>query len=233
MSSDALLIFSDVWKKYSRAEAFHRSIREDLSNFLYPNHNLGNKDEFWALKGANFALYPGQCIGLTGPNGAGKSTILKLIGQVTSPTSGVIQKTAKVAPLIEVGAGFHPDLTGRQNIYMNGTIIGMSLADIRKQMVSIVEFSELAEFIDAPVKKYSSGMYLKLAVAIAFHSPAKILLVDEILSVADELFRNKCLERIRCFCEAGGGVVLVSHDQRILDSVTDRAIRLVRGEIVS
>lgn len=233
MSSDALLIFSDVWKKYSRAEAFHRSIREDLSSFLRSDLNLRNKDEFWALKGVNFSLHPGECVGLTGPNGAGKSTILKLVARVTSPSSGDIRQTAKVAPLIEVGAGFHPDLTGRQNIYMNGTIIGLSLSDIRKQMSSIIDFSELAEFIDTPVKKYSSGMYLKLAVAIAFHSPAKILLVDEILSVADELFRNKCLARIKCFCEAGGGVVLVSHDQRILNSVTDRTIRLVSGEIVS
>lgn len=232
MSSELLLSFTDVWKKYTRAEAFHRSFREDISRLFSPRREIENKDEFWALQSVTFNLRAGECLGLTGPNGAGKSTILKLIAQVTAPDSGEVNSFAGVAPLIEVGAGFHQDLTGRQNIYMNGTIIGIPLAEIRQQMESIITFSELGEFIDTPVKKYSSGMYLKLAVAIAFHSPAKVLLVDEILSVADHEFRQKCLERIGQFCASGGGTLLVSHDQRILDAVTSRVIRLDRGKLV-
>ncbi len=231
MSSDLLLSFTDVWKKYTRAEAFHRSFREDFNRFFVSRNQIENKDEFWALEAITFELHAGECLGMTGPNGAGKSTILKLISKVTSPDAGKVEIFAGVAPLIEVGAGFHLDLTGRQNIYMNGTIIGIPLTKIRQQMDSIIAFSELGNFIDTPVKKYSSGMYLKLAVAIAFHSPAKILLIDEMLSVADDKFREKCLERIRQFCAAGGGTILVSHDDRILDAVAGRVIRLNKGEL--
>lgn len=231
MSFEPLLVFDDVWKKYSRGEAFHRSFREDIVRLFSPHQSIENKDEFWALKSVSFVLREGECLGLTGPNGAGKSTILKLIAQVTAADSGQVRCFSGVAPLIEVGAGFHQDLTGRQNIFMNGTIIGISISEIRRQLDSIITFSELGDFIDTPVKKYSSGMYLKLAVAIAFHSPAKILLIDEILSVADVAFRQKCLERIRFFCANGGGVILVSHDQRILDAATNRVITLNRGAL--
>ena len=162
--------------------------------------------------------------------GSGKTTILKLISSVTYPTRGEVTVKGRVAPLIAVGAGFHPDLTGRENIYMNGTIIGMTLKEIREHMAEIIEFSELEKFIDMPVKKYSSGMYLKLGFSIAIHSSAEILLIDEILAVSDESFQKKCIGKIKDI-KSNKAMVVVSHNRALMEQIVDRIIFLEEGEI--
>lgn len=231
MLYDAIIEFNDVWKKYSRREAFHKSLREDLANlFKRDNRNL-RKDEFWALKGVNLSIKKGECIGFYGPNGAGKSTILKLIASVTYPTRGEIIIRGKVAPLIEVGAGFHMDLTGRENIFINGAILGMRIKEIKEKIQEIIEFSELKEFIDMPVKKYSSGMYLRLGFSIAVHSSADILLIDEILAVGDEGFQGKCIEKIKELHRMGKTIIIVSHNIKLMESLVDQIVRIRAGEI--
>ncbi|MCI4626012.1 MAG: ATP-binding cassette domain-containing protein [Candidatus Magnetoovum sp. WYHC-5] len=225
MSSECLVELKDVWKKYPYKQMFHRSIREDIVNVLKPKNNLDLKDnEFWALKSVNLQLLRGKCVCFFGPNGAGKTTILKLIASVTYPTIGEVEVKERVAPLIEVGAGFHPDLTGRENVYVNGTIIGMHIKEIKEKMADIIAFSELEKFIDMPVKKYSSGMYLKLGFSIAVHSASEIILFDEILSVSDELFQKKCVGKIKELKAQGKTMVLVSHNKALLNEIGDQFV---------
>ena len=233
MSSDYIIELKDVWKKYSKREIFHRSIREDIINILSlkKNHNELKEDEFWALKRFNLKVKNGECVGLYGPNGSGKSTILKLIANITYPTKGNIIVQQKPAPLIEIGAGFHPDLTGRENIFMNGTILGMGIKDIRKKLDSIIGFSEIKEFIDMPVKKYSSGMYLRLAFSIAIYSEADIFLFDEILAVGDEDFREKCTDKIYQLKSRGKTMIIVTHDRKLMEKIADRIVFMEKGEI--
>lgn len=231
--ADVLVEFRDVWKKYSLGDILLRSLREDIMNIFRPRRKQLKHDEFWALKGISFQVFKGECLALYGPNGAGKSTILKLIASVTYPTHGSIEIEGKVAPLIEIGAGFHPDLTGRENIFVNGTIIGFRLKEIKEKLDHIINFSELGPFIDVPVKKYSSGMYLKLGMAIAVHSKADILLIDEILSVADRNFRHKCLSALKHLVEQGKTVIIVSHDMNLLEEVAHRILYVEKGEISS
>lgn len=235
MSSDSSAItFDNVWKKYSKANIFHRSIREDLLNiFNMRNHRSTlSSEEFWALKDILFVVNKKETVGIFGPNGAGKSTILKLIAGVTLPTMGKIGVDGRVAPLIEIGAGFHPDLTGKENIFMNGTILGMKIPEIKKKMDSIVAFSELEEFINMPVKKYSSGMYLRLAFSIAIHSEADVYLIDEILTVGDETFQGKCLEKIFELKRNDRTLLIITHDMRLMEQIADRVIFLRKGETV-
>ena len=217
------------------SDIFHRSLREDIMNiFSRQSDKKLKQDEFWALKNINISLKRGECIGLYGPNGAGKSTILKLIAHVTYPTLGTIKVNGSIAPLIEIGAGFHPDLTGRENIYMNGAIIGMSIKQIKEKMGDIIRFSEIENFIDMPVKKYSSGMYLRLGFSIAIHSTAEIYLIDEILSVGDEAFQNKCLNKIYELKEKKDKtLIIVSHDKKLLKQITERIIFIEKGDIVN
>src|SRR5579884_2942194 len=217
MLSDAMVELKNVWKKYSIRDIFHRSLREDIAGIFRGNKDDLKEGEFWALKNINISLGRGECVGLYGPNGSGKTTILKLISSVTYPTKG------RVAPLIAVGAGFHPDLTGRENIYMNGTIIGMTLKEIRERMDEIIEFSELEKFIDMSVKKYSSGMYLKLGFSIAIHSSAEILLIDEILAVSDESFQRKCIKKVKDI-RSNKTMVIVSHNRALIEQIVDRII---------
>jgi len=236
MSSDNIAIaLTDLWKKYYRQNVFHRSLREDIMNLMRPRRNNANlkKNEFWALKDVNIEVKKGESIGLYGPNGAGKSTILKLMANVTYPTKGNLRVNGRVAPLIEIGAGFHKDLTGRENIYMNGAILGIKIAEIKEKMDSIISFSEIEEFIDMSVKKYSSGMYLRLGFAIAIHSGADILLIDEILAVGDEAFREKCIDKIMELKKNGKTMVIVTHDRALMEKVTDRVALLERGRAVS
>lgn len=234
MSSDIIVEFNDVWKKYSMNQAFHNSFREEIVNVFKTartnKHELSS-GEFWALQGVNISVRCGECVGLYGPNGSGKSTILKLIANVTFPTKGDLMVRGKVAPLIELGAGFHNDLTGRENVYMNGTILGMSIKDIRHKMNDIILFSELQEFIDVPVKKYSSGMYLRLAFSIAIHSKAELFLFDEILTVGDEQFQKKCADKIRELRSNKMTIVIVSHDHKTLSELADRIVYLNKGTI--
>ncbi|HVY55149.1 MAG TPA: ABC transporter ATP-binding protein, partial [Thermodesulfobacteriota bacterium] len=190
--------------------------------------------EFWALKGISFSIVKGECVGIFGPNGAGKTTILKLIASVTYPNQGDVAVRGRVAPLISVGAGFHPDLTGRENIYTNGTIIGMTIGEIRKKADSIIEFSEIEEkFMDMPVKKYSNGMNARLGFSIAIHSSADIILIDEILAVGDESFQEKCIAKIKDLKNYDKTVMIVSHNRKKMEELTDRILNIKSGEIIS
>ncbi|MCG6553172.1 MAG: ABC transporter ATP-binding protein [Candidatus Magnetominusculus sp. LBB02] len=223
MSSDYVLKLDNVWKKYSKTEFFHKSVREEITGlFSRKKDGALTKDEFWALKAINLEFKRGDVIGLYGSNGAGKTTILKIISSITYPTTGSVTVNTSVAPLIEVGAGFHPDLTGRENIYVNGTIIGMEIKEIRAKMPDIIAFSELSDFIDMPVKKYSSGMYLRLGFAVAVNSSAGIMLFDEIMSVSDGAFQQKCINKIKELKQDSRTIVMVSHNLSLLQQTADK-----------
>lgn len=235
MSSDPIIALSNVWKKYSKQAVLNNSLREELISFLTGKNcqeELSN-GEFWALRDISLYVEKGACIGLAGHNGSGKSTILKLISNVTYPTKGQISVQGRVAPLIELGAGMHPDLTGIENIYMNGTILGSTIRELRKNIGSIIEFSGLNDFINVPVKKYSSGMYLRLAFSIAVHSPAEIFLFDEVLAVGDEDFQARCFQRIEHIKSNNGTILVVSHDHASLKRICDRVITLDHGIALS
>ena len=171
-------------------------------------------------------------VGIIGRNGSGKSTTLKLIAGVTAPSSGEVFVGGRVSPLIELGAGFHPDLTGRENVHLNASILGMTGREIKEQYDAIVEFAELEEFIDTPVKRYSSGMYVRLGFAVAVHSNPEILLVDEVLSVGDSFFQEKSLAKMHEFRDKGTTIVVVSHSPPLIESFCDRAIWLDHGQLV-
>jgi lipopolysaccharide transport system ATP-binding protein len=189
------------------------------------------KKDFWALRDITFAVPRGQALGIIGHNGAGKSTILKLLSKITTPTSGEIIINGRLSALIEVGSGFHPELTGRENVYLNGSILGMLRREITEKLQSIVEFAELQEFIDTPVKRYSSGMYVRLGFSIAAHLDPDILLLDEVLAVGDAAFQQKCIERIRELRNGGTTIVFISHDLRAVEKLCDRVILLKNGRI--
>lgn len=190
------------------------------------------RDRFVALDGIEFDVSSGEAVALLGLNGSGKSTLLKLMSGVMKPDQGTIGVRGKIAGLIEVGAGFHPDLTGRENVYLNGAILGMSAPQIDAKFDEIVEFSEIREFIDTEVKFYSSGMFLRLAFSVAVHTDPDVFLVDEILAVGDEPFQKKCLTRIRELKASGKALVIVSHDLDMVSKLCDRGILLERGRIV-
>lgn len=190
------------------------------------------RDRFVALDGIEFDVDSGEAVALLGLNGSGKSTLLKLMSGVMKPDQGTIGVRGKIAGLIEVGAGFHPDLTGRENVYLNGAILGMSADQIDAKFDEIVEFSEIREFIDTEVKFYSSGMFLRLAFSVAVHTDPDVFLVDEILAVGDEPFQKKCLTRIRELKASGKALVIVSHDLDMVSKLCDRGILLERGHII-
>jgi len=232
MSSEVVIELTNVWKKYSMKGIFHKSLREDISNFFIKRNNGALKQgDFWALKNINLCVKKGELIALYGLNGSGKTTILKLIASVTYPNIGEVKTKGRIAPLLEFGAGFHPDLTGRENIYINSAVIGMTLSETKEKINAIINFSELQRFIDMPVKKYSSGMYVRLSFSIAIHSSAEILLLDEMLAVGDESFQKKCLEKIKEIKEQKRTIVLVSHDLTLIKEIADRIIYLNNGEI--
>lgn len=185
----------------------------------------------WALQDVSFELERGQSLALVGPNGAGKSTILKLLARITTPTSGRTEVNGQLSALIELGAGFHPDLTGRENIFLNGTILGLTYRDIQKKYDEIVAFSEIEDFIDTPVKRYSSGMTVRLGFAVASCIEPDILLVDEVLAVGDASFRQKCIERIKKLLNNGTSLIFVSHDMGLVRSVCERAIYIEHGQV--
>jgi lipopolysaccharide transport system ATP-binding protein len=195
----------------------------------------GNRDGeiIWALKDINFTVLQGEILGIIGKNGAGKSTLLKIISRVTAPTSGQIKLRGRISSLLEVGTGFHPELTGRENIYLNGAIMGMSKEEIHAKIEEIIDFSEVGTFIDTPVKRYSSGMYVRLAFSVAAHLDPEILIVDEVLAVGDAAFQKKSLGKMEDVAKKGRTILFVSHNMNAIASITKTCAQLDNGKIVS
>jgi ABC-2 type transport system ATP-binding protein len=220
--------FWRVSKRFQLQEG--QTLREFVPAFL---RGAGYTEPFYALRDVTFSMDRGETIGLIGRNGSGKSTVLKLIAGVMAPSEGEVRVAGRVSPLIELGAGFHPDLTGRENVYLNASILGMSSREINEQFDAIVEFAELQEFIDTPVKRYSSGMYARLGFAVAVHSDPEVLLVDEALSVGDAFFEEKCLEKMHEFQQNGTTIVVVSHSHQLISDFCERAIWLEHGTVVA
>ena len=190
-------------------------------------------EEFWALKDVSFEVKRGEVLGIIGRNGAGKSTLLKILSRITEPTSGRVVLDGRVASLLEVGTGFHPELTGRENIFLNGAILGMGRAEIRQKFDEIVDFAGVEKFLDTPVKRYSSGMYVRLAFAVAAHLEPEILIIDEVLAVGDAEFQKKCLGKMQDVAKAGRTVLFVSHNLGAIQSLCSRALVMKSGTLVS
>ena len=206
-----------------------KSLKERIVNF---GRSKRHKEDFWALRDVGFEITAGSSVGLVGANGSGKSTLLKVIGGIIQPNDGSVERRGRLAALLELGAGFHPDLTGRENVFLNGSILGLSQKQTADYFDSIVDFSEIGDFIDTQVKFYSSGMYVRLAFAIAVHVDPDILLVDEVLSVGDEPFQEKCMAKIREFQSEGRTIVFVSHSAAQVEDLCDRVVVLSHGKIV-
>lgn len=222
MSSDTVIKFENVTKNFSFQS--QKTFKEFLPALIKGEET---KKGFTALDNISFNIKKGEVVGIIGPNGSGKSTILKLIAGVMSPTSGKITVHGKVSPLIELGAGMHPELTGYENIYLNGAILGLKRKEIDRNLESIIDFSEIREFIDQPVKHYSSGMYMRLAFSIAIHVNPEILLIDEILGVGDQAFQDKCYQRMEQFRKSTDvTIVLVSHDMEKIKLFCQKALYL-------
>jgi lipopolysaccharide transport system ATP-binding protein len=188
-------------------------------------------DSIWALKDVSFEIQPGEVVGIIGRNGAGKSTLLKILSRITEPTHGRVEFRGRLGSLLEVGTGFHPELTGRENIYMNGSILGMSRQEINRKFDEIVSFAEMSQFLDTPVKRYSSGMYVRLAFAVAAHLDLEILLVDEVLAVGDLEFQKKCLQKMGDIATGGRTVLFVSHNMAIIHRLCERCLVLRQGRV--
>lgn len=235
----------DVKKEYRLGAIGGTTLNAELQSFLAklrgredPNKKIGAREgktgeRFLALDGVSFSVAPGEAVGIIGHNGAGKSTLLKLISRVTAPSAGEIRLRGRVASMLEVGTGFHPELTGRENVYLNGAILGMTKKEIDSKFDEIVEFAEMRQFIDTPVKRYSSGMYVKLAFSVAAHLDSEIMIMDEVLAVGDAKFQNKCLGKMSD--EAGTGnraILYVSHNMATIQRLCTRVIVLDHGRIV-
>lgn len=216
------------------------SLRDSLVNIIKNPLNLlksssdtgASNDEFWALKDVSFNVEQGEVIGIIGKNGAGKTTMLKILSRITYPTKGEIRVKGRVASLLEVGTGFHPELTGRENIYFNGSILGMKKREIDKKFDEIVAFSEIEKFIDTPAKRYSSGMYLRLAFAVAAHLEPEILVIDEVLAVGDASFQKKCFGKMGDVAKKGRTVLFVSHNLSIIADLCSRCLCLDKGRVL-
>ncbi|MEW6202386.1 MAG: ABC transporter ATP-binding protein [bacterium] len=231
-----IIEFNKVSKRYRIQAMRYRTFREDVTNLARRLAGRGAVENdgnyIWALRDVEFAVEAGEVVGIVGPNGAGKSTILKILSRVTYPTKGTVQVGGRFVSMIELGAGFHPELTGRENIYMNGIVMGMKKHEIEKKFDAIVEFSELADFIDTPVKRYSSGMFVRLAFSVMIHVEPEILFIDEILAVGDFHFREKCLKKMNQFRDEGKTMIIVSHLRYIVETLCTRAIFLHKGKIL-
>lgn len=223
---DKVISLNHVSKRFSKGQ--QTLLKEALLDIF----RKGNKDEFWALKDVSFTIEKGETVGIVGKNGSGKSTLLKIIAGVMYPSSGDVAVNGRVSPLIELGAGFNAELSGRENVYLNGTILGLSKKEIDERFNSIVDFAELGEFMDMPVKHYSSGMYMRLGFSVAVHTEPKILLVDEILAVGDTAFQEKCFLKMEEFKKRGVTIVLISHSETQVEKFCDRAIILKQGKVV-
>jgi len=242
--SDTIIRVENLSKKYTIAhqqEGFS-TLRDLLTHkakaisnkIIKPFGNIKtdlNREDFWALKDVSFEIKRGDRVGIIGRNGAGKSTLLKILSRITEPTCGRISIKGRVASLLEVGTGFHPELTGRENIYLNGAILGMSKVEIKKKFDEIVAFAEVEKFLDTPVKRYSSGMYVRLAFAVAAHLEPEILIVDEVLAVGDAAFQKKCLGKMEDVGKEGRTVLFVSHNMATITQLCQKAIYLRHGQI--
>lgn len=238
--SDIIIKAQGLGKKYVISHEGRESytalrdvITRKLTNIRRERNKATTKEDFWALKDLDFEIRRGEAVGIIGRNGAGKSTLLKILSRITEPTSGRLEINGRIASLLEVGTGFHPELTGRENIFLNGAILGMSRAEIKKKFDEIVDFSGVEKFLDTPVKRYSSGMYVRLAFSVAAHLEPEILVVDEVLAVGDAEFQKKCLGKMEEVSQGEGRTVLfVSHNMTAVKSLCTRGIYLSKGTIV-
>ena len=232
--SQPAVVFDRVWKKFRRGER-HDSLKDAITALAKRPFTRTKKEdgleaqEFWALRDVSFELQPGEALGIIGPNGAGKSTSLKLLTKILRPTSGRAYTRGRVGALIEISAGFHPDLTGRENLYLQGAILGMSRQEVSRKMDAIIDFAGIPDFIDTPVKRYSSGMNARLGFAVAAHVDPDVLLIDEVLAVGDFAFQQKCYERLAEFRRSGAAIVFVSHSMQAIVALCDKAILLRPG----
>ncbi|HNU07609.1 MAG TPA: ABC transporter ATP-binding protein, partial [Pyrinomonadaceae bacterium] len=216
-------------KLYRLGGTRHNSLRDTLMEFV--RFKRGDRNELWALDDVSFEVEDGVTLGIIGRNGAGKSTLLKILSRITKPTRGFAEIRGRVGSLLEVGTGFHNELSGRENIYLSGAILGMTRAEIQSKFDEIVAFSEIEKFIDTPVKHYSSGMYMRLAFAVASHLEPDILIVDEVLAVGDTAFQKKCLSKMRDVGKTGRTVLFVSHDMQAINRLCERTIWFKDGRI--
>lgn len=245
MESQVMIEMSHVSKQYRLGAIGGTTLKEELQskmakmrgredpNLKVDQNGLIKNEKFWALKDVSFQVRKGEAVGIIGHNGAGKSTLLKLLSRVTAPTEGMIGLNGRIAAMLEVGTGFHPELTGRENIYMNGAILGMTKSEIDKKIEDIIEFSEVRRFIDTPVKRYSSGMYVKLAFSVAAHLDSEIMVMDEVLAVGDMKFQQKCLGKMGDAADNAGKTILyVSHNMSTIRQLCSRCIVLKKGKII-
>lgn len=246
--SDTVIQIDDLWKKYRLGVMGTGTLHHDLNRWWYrvrgkpdPYTKVGQiqssgisvtDDELWALRGVDLEVKRGEILGIIGRNGAGKSTLLKILSRVTAPTSGEVRVKGRIASLLEVGTGFHPELTGRENVYLNGAILGMRKHEIKCKLDEIVDFARVERYIDTPVKRYSSGMYLRLAFAVAAHLEPEVLIVDEVLAVGDAEFQRKCLGKMKDVASGGRTVLFVSHNMAAVAELCQSALLIAAGAIV-
>jgi lipopolysaccharide transport system ATP-binding protein len=235
--TDIALTMEHIYKKFRKGEIYNslRDFLPAMTGKMFRGQELdaADKREFWALQDVSFEVKRGESLGIIGRNGAGKSTALKILSRIMKPTKGRMIVNGRLSALIEVTAGFHPDLTGMENIFLHGTILGMNKREIQSKLDQIIAFSGLEEFIDTPVKRYSSGMYARLGFSVAAHVNAEVLVVDEVLSVGDFVFQQRCMERIRSVIEAGTTVLFVSHNLKSVTEICQRAMLLEHGKVVT
>ena len=232
MSSPLAIRFEHVSKQYPRECVTARGLKNLVLHFPKWYQHLRSRAALCALVDVSFDVKHGECLSVIGRNGAGKSTTLGLVAGVIKPTSGRVSTRGRVCPLLELGAGFHHDLSGRENILLNGVLLGLTRAEVRDRMPDIIAFSELAEFIDAPLRTYSSGMIARLGFSVAVHLDPQILLVDEALAVGDEAFQAKCLRRMQQFRDSGTTMLFVSHDMHSVAKISDRVALIEHGQLV-
>ena len=217
----------------NKSTTIREAISEKLRNGIQLNKNKSESNTFWALQDVSFQIKEGERVGIVGRNGAGKSTLLKILSRVVSPTKGKIEIFGRVSSLLEVGTGFHPELTGRENVLLNGSILGMSKNEILKNFDEIVAFAEIEKFIDTPVKRYSSGMYVRLAFAVAAHLEPEILILDEVLAVGDSVFQKKCIDKMTSIGQQGKTILFVSHNLSAVEALCNRGILIQNGHLLA
>ena len=235
--SDVALRMEHIYKKFRKGETYNslRDLLPALTGKMFRMQELNADDEreFWGLQDISFEVKQGEALGIIGRNGAGKSTVLKILSRIMRPTKGRMIVNGRLSALIEVTAGFHPDLTGRENIFLHGTILGMTKREIQSKLDQIIAFSGIEEFIDTPVKRYSSGMYARLGFSVAAHVDPEVLIVDEVLSVGDFVFQQRCMDRIRSIIAGGTTVLFVSHNLKAVTEICHRAMLLEHGKVLA